>query len=678
MRQERHSPSRARFLSRLGLNAKQPESDVMKKVPQTFHKETRSKRRTLSTRAKGRAALAKELHDAQERERLLNNDLQSILRGIDSAALFLDDQFNIRFCTRAAESLFNISSAGAKRTLTDISLFTNDVHLLRDAKKMLRCLTPIERRVQTDDGAIYIRRIAPHGVDGDGAIGVVLTYCDISEQSRTAAALEAMKQQMQLANGAKSRLLAEASHNLRQPLQSLVLLNALLAKTVESQKAQALVARFGETLKSMEEMLDALLDMNKIEAEDLRPAVIRFSMNDLLDSLAKEFKPEAQAKNLSFRVIPCSLSTYSDPLLLEQMTRNLVSNALKYTKQGKVLLGCRRRQNSLRIEVWDTGIGIPDKEFEAVFNEFHRGSAAGRIDAAKHERDQGLGLGLSIVKRLGQLLDHKIGLRSRLGKGSIFTIEIPRAADEAKPAIVAKEPESRSLALTQPTSVSECRQAQLTPRSAQPSGSPIIYLVDDDPNVRDALRCVLEDDGRVVEDFETCQEFLQAYRPSQEACILIDAYLPGMKGVELLQRLKEMGNHSPAIMITGKADVSMAVQAMKAGALDFIEKPVGRTELLYCVDEALKQARDSTAFSAKRAAAADQLSELTPRQRQIMELVLAGHSSKNIAADLGISQRTVENHRASIMKKTGSKSLPELARLALTAALQNQMEAPRR
>jgi len=141
-----------------------------------------------------------------------------------------------------------------------------------------------------------------------------------------------------------------------------------------------------------------------------------------------------------------------------------------------------------------------------------------------------------------------------------------------------------------------------------------------------------------------------------------------MNGLELLQRLSDAGHRLPAIMITGNSDVPMAVQAMKAGALDFIEKPIGRSELLAGVERALEQSRDSNKLSAWRETAANHIARLTPRQRQIMERILAGHPSKNIAKDLGISQRTVESHRASIMKKTGSKSLPALARFALAAA----------
>ena len=168
----------------------------------------------------------------------------------------------------------------------------------------------------------------------------------------------------------------------------------------------------------------------------------------------------------------------------------------------------------------------------------------------------------------------------------------------------------------------------------------------------------------------SCEGFLEAYRPGREGCLLLDAYLPGMSGLDLLKRLKERGDHLPAIMITGAADVTMAVDAMKAGALDFVEKPIGRDDLLACVTRALEHAQDASKLSAWQESAAAHVAGLTARQRQIMELVVAGHPSKNIAADLGISQRTVENHRASIMKKMGAKSIPELARISARGRLE--------
>ncbi len=178
---------------------------------------------------------------------------------------------------------------------------------------------------------------------------------------------------------------------------------------------------------------------------------------------------------------------------------------------------------------------------------------------------------------------------------------------------------------------------------------------------------LLQEDGRTVELYPSSEAFLEAYRPGREGCLLVDARMPGMGGLALLQRLQSEGTRLPAIMITGQGDVPMAVAAMKAGAADFIEKPVSRDELFASIERALEHTRDSTKLAVQQEVAATRLAGLTARQRQIMELVLAGHPSKNIAADLGISQRTVENHRAAVMKKTGSHSLSALIRLALAA-----------
>jgi two-component system CheB/CheR fusion protein len=198
--------------------------------------------------------------------------------------------------------------------------------------------------------------------------------------------------------------------------------------------------------------------------------------------------------------------------------------------------------------------------------------------------------------------------------------------------------------------------------------NPVIFVIDDNMQVREGIRSLLEDVGRTVQDYATAEAFLEAYDPAREGCLLVDAYLPGMSGVELLERLHAEGHRPPAIIITGDSDVPIALQAMKAGALDFIEKPIAAKDLLASIDLALEHSRDTSKLLVWEANAARLVSGLTRRQREVMDLVLAGHPSKNIAADLGISQRTVETHRASIMKKTGSKSLPALARVALAAA----------
>jgi two-component system CheB/CheR fusion protein len=203
---------------------------------------------------------------------------------------------------------------------------------------------------------------------------------------------------------------------------------------------------------------------------------------------------------------------------------------------------------------------------------------------------------------------------------------------------------------------------------------PTIFVVDDSLLVREGLRAVLEEDGRTVKGYPTSEAFLDAYDPSVEGCLLVDAYLPGISGLALLKRLHAAGDALPAIMITGAGDVTIAVDAMKAGAVDFIEKPIGVSDLLASVDRALEQSHDASTLSTWRADAAQRVSSLTPRQHEIMDMVLDGHPSKDIAADLGISQRTVDTHRASIMKKTGSKSIPALARMALAAKAHATLE----
>ena len=197
---------------------------------------------------------------------------------------------------------------------------------------------------------------------------------------------------------------------------------------------------------------------------------------------------------------------------------------------------------------------------------------------------------------------------------------------------------------------------------------PVTYLVDDDPDVRAIVRAVLEGDGCTVEDFDSAEAFLLAYSGGTEGCLLVDVFLPGMSGVALLDTLRARGDNLPTILITGSSDVGLAVQALRHGACDFIEKPVGRAELLASVARAIGQSHDIRLVAAAHEAAAAHVAELTQRQREVMDLVLAGHPSKNIAADLGISQRTVENHRAAVMHKMGAQSLPELARLAQAAA----------
>jgi two-component system CheB/CheR fusion protein len=207
------------------------------------------------------------------------------------------------------------------------------------------------------------------------------------------------------------------------------------------------------------------------------------------------------------------------------------------------------------------------------------------------------------------------------------------------------------------------------PAPAPLTGQPLVHVVDDDAHIRLALREMLEAEGHKVETHSSAEALLGNLRPGPQTCMLLDVSLPGISGIDLLGRLKSGARLVPTIMITGMGDISMAVRCMQAGAIDFIEKPISRAALLSAIGRALAQARDAGAQEAFNAAAAGRIAALTDRQREIMVMVLAGHPSKNIAADLAISQRTVENHRAAIMRRTATRSLPALARLALAAGI---------
>jgi two-component system CheB/CheR fusion protein len=737
-------------------------------------------------------ALNSQLQEALEQQRTTSNDLQNVLYSTNIATLFLDTHLKIRFFTPATKSLFNIISSDIGRPLSDLSSQAFDRSVIANAELVLQNLVPVEQEVEVLDGW-YSRRILPYRTYDGGVEGVVITFTDVTERRRAGRALEAAKQEAELANIAKSRFLAAASHDLRQPLQSLSLLQGILSKIVVDEKGQKLVTLMGQTLGAMTGMLNTLLDINQIDAGIVQADVSNFTINELLGRLKDEFTYHAAAKGLSLTVVPCSLSIHSDRQLLEQMLRNIISNAVKYTPKGRVLLGCRRYGKTLSIEVWDTGLGIPEDKLEAVFDEYYQ------EDNAAREKSRGLGLGLSIVRRLGILLDHRLRVRSRLGKGSVFAVEVRLSLEAPEPRperprqevsvgreggvfckadilVVEDDPELCAMldivlkdegygVATAPDGhaaldlvarnnyepdliladynlpngmtglqVAEALQEQLgrpipviiltgdvstealraissqncvrlnkpanlgelsrsiqgllqsphsarsttVPGTAEPAGEsageaaaefgrPVIFVVDDDSQVRNGIGDLLKEHGQNVETYADCESFLEAYRGRREACLLIDASLPGMSGLELLQRLREAGDRMPAIMITGKSDVSIAVDAMKAGASDFIEKPVDRDDLLGAVERALELSKTSAKRTAWHEEAAKRVAGLTARQRQIMDLILAGHSSKSIAADLGISQRTVEHHRAAILKRTEAKSLPALARLALAA-----------
>lgn len=727
-------------------------------------------------------ALNNQLHETLERQRSISNDLENVLHSTDVPTLFLDQSLNIRFFTPATRLLFNVIPSDVGRPFSDLSMLMDDPDLRTDAIAALKVGNLIDKEVAARDGRWYIRRIKPFRTEQGSTEGVVITFIDISAQKQTAEARETAKNSAEHATQAKSHFLAAASHDLRQPLQTLKLLQGLLEKSVESDQSRIFVRRMEETLASMSGILNTVLDINQIEAGMVQVKPESFSIEDMLGRLLEEFSYQASAKRLDLRVVRSGLAVHTDPRLLEQIIRNLLSNALKYTLTGKILVGCRRRGGRLRIEIWDTGIGIPENQIADVFKEYYR------LDAPPGTGGQGLGLGLSIVKRLSDLLDLNVLVRSKSEKGSVFSIDIERAvAGEALvtvPApsrqidsrknvpvasvlVIEDEDGMRDLLkigleqighivattgsaagaieiirdvkfapdviladynlshgmdgleaieeirhivgrpipaliltgdissnalrkyarkkiphITKPAKLREVigaiydlmtsRQEREIPAidptviSEADSGR-LIEIIDDDRGVRDSVQTVFNGAGQSVTRYISAEDYLSGYNSERRSCLLIDAYLPGMSGLELLRVLNERGHAHPIIIITGHSDVHMAVEAMKSGAVDFIEKPFSADEIHTSVEKAFELSRNSHEQSERSEVARAKLAHLTRRQSQILERIVAGEPNKIIAAEMKLSQRTVENHRASIMRRTGSSSLSMLLRLVAAA-----------
>ncbi len=721
-------------------------------------------------------ALNGQLQETLERHRTTANDLQNVLYSTDVATIFLDRDLNIRFFTPAARTVFHVIATDIGRPLSDLAALCNDAHLGADAVAVLASSHPVEREISGEHGVWFLRRVQVYRADGGRVEGVVITFSDITERKRIHAALVAARREADRATIAKSRFLAAASHDLRQPLQSLALLHGLMTRDKRSAEGVRLAALMDRTLHSMTEMLDTLLDVNRIESGIVKPELRRIALAPLLERLGEEFAPLCDLKGLRLRIVPGRAVVRTDPQLLQQILRNLLSNAVKYTSKGGILIGCRTRGSDVTVQVCDTGIGFADSERKAIFDAYYQVESSGVLS------EKGLGLGLSIVQRLARLLKHPVSVRSVPGRGSGFMITLPKVdaqpdlAEEAEPARLDPGPQTGTILLVEDEndlrrllvellegaghsvvamtnapaalawaaatkdlpdllltdfelygSVSGMKLAQELPdvigvclpaiiltgditsetmqdiaktpfvqiaKPAQPevllariaevlrashaararlpagsgdTGQAMLHVVDDDAMIRDATRRLFQAEGWTVTTYPSAEAFLAAPRPGPGSCLLVDGILPGMSGVELLETLRTEHAALPSVMLTANGDVAMAVNALKAGAADLIEKPTSAADLLASVGNAIARSASESARNAARRTAQESFATLTPRERDVLAGVLDGAPNKIIADALGINQRTVENHRAAVMRKTGVHSLPELVRLALAA-----------
>jgi two-component system CheB/CheR fusion protein len=381
------------------------------------------------------------------------------------------------------------------------------------------------------DGSLHsIEWRAKNMTDSHGnVIGLRNVGHDVTDRIENERALIAAKREAEHANAAKSRFLAAASHDLRQPLQTISLLNEVLARETDNPIALKALETQSDALCVIEGLIGAYLDMSKLEAGIIKPEFTQVCIAELFAQLNSEFAPVAQQRGIKFRISASNVSVRSDAELLRQILENLLGNAIKHTRPpGRVVIGARRRGTRILLQVWDTGSGIPTDQLEAIFEEFHQ------LENPARDRQKGLGLGLAIAQRLANLLGHQINVRSTLGKGSVFEIEVPR--DDERPT-------AQALAEPPPVDTTASRASET------------LLLIDDDSGVLDALRLLLESYGYQVmaagNGAQAMQQVADAEQPPR--LIISDYQIPGPEnGLEIIGKIRTIvGEDLPAILMTG-------------------------------------------------------------------------------------------------------------------------------
>lgn len=402
--------------------------------------------------------------------------------------------------------------------------------------------------------------------------GTLLIRVDISE-------LEKAKQQAEQASQAKSRFLAAASHDLRQPLLAIRLLADLLQEQLPNlnspEQAINALRELLNAVSSMEALINSYLSLNKLESGRIEPQLTTVVIAELLQSIIQELAPQAQNKGIALRVVACSQSVISDSVLLNQIVKNLVSNAIRYTQGGRVVLGCRRRGRYLSIEVWDSGIGIADDQLDKIFEEFYQ------IDHPMRQQHTGQGLGLAIVKYAANLLQHEISVQSVPGKGSKFALRVPLA--DAQQSL--STPESKiktALPVSEPATSTEYASAD--------HSSVSILLIEDDDNVRRSLEMLLtQKEFSVISAIngEQALALLDA-RDIVPRLVLTDYQLPGtLSGRVWLRTLRDrLGKDIPIIILTGAITVDFGTE-VDVFDCQVIIKPVSSTKLLAIIRDHL-------------------------------------------------------------------------------------------
>ncbi|WP_431859002.1 PAS domain-containing hybrid sensor histidine kinase/response regulator [Azospirillum sp.] len=415
-------------------------------------------------------------------------------------------------------------------------------------------------------GPVTWLRVSSHPVcDADGRVeAVVSSVTDIT-------VIKAMERELNVALDAKERFMASASHDLRQPVQALMLFSGLLLKEELNEPARRIAEQLKDSVGSLGTLLDSLLDISKLEAGLIKPDPAPFQLGPLMDRLHGEFAPLAQASGLTLRTVCSGLILETDGGLLERVVRNLLANAIRYTKEGRVLFGVRRRRKALRIEVWDTGIGIAENQIDRIFQDFYQ------VGNAARDRREGLGMGLSIAKRLTAMLGGSLEVRSTPGKGSCFAIVLPLAQ------VVGQPPGS-------------CAPANDEPEEAH-STDALVLLVEDDAVIRMALMMMLEGWGYTVVDAGSVGEALEHVAGGLEPeLVLADYRLPDNEtGLILMDTVRRrLGRDVPGILLTGDTS-SDRLREASAAHCALLHKPIQPQALQDTVRASLSRGKANAA-----------------------------------------------------------------------------------
>jgi len=371
------------------------------------------------------------------------------------------------------------------------------------------------------------------------------------ELTRLNAELGRAKAEADDANVSKTRFIAAASHDILQPLNAARLYVTSLIERQRQNDGEGedgdLVQNIDASLEAVEEIFAALLDISRLDTGAMQPEMTDFRIDELLQRLEVEFAPLAREKGLELKFMPCALAVRSDRRLLRRLLQNLVSNAIKYTPAGGVVIGCRRRGARLRIDVYDTGIGIPPGKRRAVFKEFHRLDQGARVA-------RGVGLGLSIVERIARVLDCEVALKSNVGRGSRFSVEVPRAAAAIGAPVLHAVPKAAA---------------------GQLAGT-VALCIDNERAILDGMQTLLGGWGCRVLKAADLAEALAAIEGSglHPDGLLVDYHLDGGNGMVAIAELRRRhGRDVPAILVTADRSVHVREEARAAG-VHVLNKPV--------------------------------------------------------------------------------------------------------